>query len=239
MRNQLWTTKRKRSEYYKGILIHADTGVHEQAMSLLQSSVPIGARVLDLGCGAGAFSQRLADQGYSVVALDVDREKWIPKDIPFFQLDVDLGISGSVPDKYDAVCCLEVIEHVENPWNLLREVHKVVRPGGHLLISTPNIASFLSRALFLVTGKFHQFGDTDLSYGHISPISEFELLNIAKSTGWKALHVLPAGYLPILDFSSLHPKNQILNVLRALCFMLARGQEKRGWCLMVLFVSSQ
>ena len=47
--------------------------------------------------------------------------------------------------------------------------------GVHLLLSTPNITSFLSRALFFLTGRFHQFNNGDLSYGHINPVSAFEL----------------------------------------------------------------
>ena len=125
MRNWLINTDPKPLEYYKGILIHADTGVHAEAAQLFSKYVPGGASVLDVGAGAGAFSQRLTDLGYRVTALDIDPEKWIPRDIPFQQLNIDAGIRGSVQETYDAVCCLEVIEHVENAWNLLREIYSV------------------------------------------------------------------------------------------------------------------
>src|SRR5262245_15562494 len=123
MRNWLISTKPKQLDYYKGVLIHADEGMHAQAASLFQQYIPPGARVLDVGAGSGAFSQRLTDIGYAVTALDVDPNKWLPRDIPFVQLDIDAGIAASVRDSFDAACCLEVIEHVENPWNLLREIY--------------------------------------------------------------------------------------------------------------------
>jgi SAM-dependent methyltransferase len=212
VRNRLINTEPKEFEYYKGIQIHADTGVHEQAGGLVQKYFAAGNTVLDVGAGAGAFSQRLADLGYSVTALDVDPEKWIPKEIPFQVLNIDKGIAESVNNSYDSVCCLEVIEHVENPWNLLREIYSVTKPGGYLLLSTPNITSFLSRALFFLTGRFHQFDDGDLSYGHID--------------------IRPGGYLPVFDLVAIRPFlwTAAFNALCALGFVLGKGY-KEGWCL--------
>lgn len=232
MRNRLINTEPKEFEYYKGIQIHADTGVHEQAGGLVQKYFAAGNTVLDVGAGAGAFSQRLADLGYSVTALDVDPEKWIPKEIPFQVLNIDKGIAESVDNSYDSVCCLEVIEHVENPWNLLREIYSVTKPGGYLLLSTPNITSFLSRALFFLTGRFHQFNDGDLSYGHINPVSAFELQHAATQVGWQLIDIRPGGYLPVFDLVAIRPFlwTAAFNALCALGFVLGKGY-KEGWCL--------
>ena len=65
MRNWLINTEKKETEFYKGIQMHADTGMHEQAAALFRRHVPAGSTVLDVG--AGAFSQRLRDLGYRVV----------------------------------------------------------------------------------------------------------------------------------------------------------------------------
>jgi len=232
VRNWLINTESKELQYYKGILIHADIGVHEQGAEIFTKYVPKGQRVLDVGAGAGAFSQRLADLGYRVTALDVDPEKWIPADIPFMQLEIDAGIAASVQDTFDAVCCLEVIEHVENPWNLLREIYSVVRPGGYLLLSTPNITSFLSRGIFFLSGRFHQFDDGDLSYGHISPISSFELEYAARKCGWEVLEITGGGSLSVFDFTTLRPIKWTvaLNFLRGFAYVVGKGHQK-GWCL--------
>jgi SAM-dependent methyltransferase len=188
--------------------------------------------VLDVGAGAGAFSQRLVDQGYRVTALDVDPEKWVPKDIPFLQLNIDAGIAASVQDVFDAACCLEVVEHIENPWNLLREIHRVVKPGGFLLLSTPNITSFLSRSTFFLTGRFHQFEEADHAYGHISPISAFELEYAARQSGWDVVDIAPGGSLSVFDVRELRPIawTLALNVLSGLAYAIGKG-HKKGWCL--------
>jgi len=230
MRNWLINTEPKRPEYYEGLLIHADTGMHDQAMALFRQYVPAGSSVLDIGAGAGAFSRRLKNATYAVTALDVDPDKWLSKDIRFVRLDIDAGIAASIGERMDAACCLEVIEHVENPWNLLREAAAVLKPHGRLILSTPNVTSFLSRLIFLRTGQFHQFRDADLSYGHISPITPFELTTIASRLGWRILEIRPGGYLPVFDLATMRPKTLVLDVLRGLAYLVARN-HKRGWCL--------
>ena len=232
MRNRLINTEPKSIQYYKGIQVHADTGVHEQAAELVKKYFHTNDHVLDVGAGAGALSQRLSDLGYAVTALDIDPQKWIPKDIPFLTLDIDKGIAASVGNSYDCVCCLEVIEHVENPWNLLREIYSVTKPGGYALISTPNITSFCSRALFFLTGRFHQFNDDDLSYGHISPINAFELQHAATTVGWEVVEIKGGGYLPVFNLVVIKPLlwTFAYNFLCALGFLVSKGY-KDGWCL--------
>ena len=80
----------------------------------------------------------------------------------------------------------------------------MTKPGGLILITTPNTTSWLSRLIFLISGRFHQFSDGDLSYGHISPITPWELNMIMSDSGVDNITVAPAGTLPPIYITGLN-----------------------------------
>jgi hypothetical protein len=84
----------------------------------------------------------------------------------------------------------------------------------------------------LRSGEFHQFREPDLAYGHINPVTCFELNVIAQRVGWRILDISPGGYLPVLDLTSYRPEAVAMNLLRALAYVVARG-HKDGWVLIV------
>jgi 2-polyprenyl-3-methyl-5-hydroxy-6-metoxy-1,4-benzoquinol methylase len=184
VRNWLVNTESTAVEQYREATIHAHPGLHQELAEIFARHVSVGAHVLDVGAGAGAFSLRLRDLGYEVEALDVDPSKWTASDIPFRILDLNQGLAASVTDRYDAVCCCEVIEHVENPWALMRDLYQVLKPGGVALVSTPHVTNFVSRLMFLVTGHLCGFEPaTARSMGHINPIQPYEMREIIDRLG--------------------------------------------------------
>ncbi|MDZ4345381.1 MAG: class I SAM-dependent methyltransferase, partial [Candidatus Binatia bacterium] len=111
-----------------------------------------GKRALDLSPGDGATSRLLASLGYTVVVTDYDRPPPLTKEIARVG-GVDLNHflpfqSGT----FDAVDLVEVIEHIENQPQLIREIGRVLKPDGRVLISTPNVLNVFSRVRFLFTG---------------------------------------------------------------------------------------
>jgi 2-polyprenyl-3-methyl-5-hydroxy-6-metoxy-1,4-benzoquinol methylase len=108
-----------------------------------------GARLLDVGCGNGIFAARMRDLGWTVSGVEPDADAAaLARDA--FGLDVHTGTleDARLPAAgYDAVTLNHVIEHVPDPQATLLECRRVLRPGGRLVIITPNIAS-LGRRLF-------------------------------------------------------------------------------------------
>ncbi len=111
-----------------------------------------GRKMLDLSCGDGDTAQLLAKLGYSVVATDYCAPLLMPRGI---ERVAGVDLNRYLPfraESFDAVDLVEVIEHIENQPQLIREIARVLRPGGALLISTPNILNVFSRLRFLFTG---------------------------------------------------------------------------------------
>lgn len=234
MQNPLITTQPKSVGYYKGLLIHADPALHEQMLEVFRQYVPEGSSVLDLGAGAGAFSLRLHDNGYRVTGLDACRDEWTLEHVPFVQADLNRSVADVLPGPFDAVCCQEVIEHVENPWQLVRQMGELVKPGGVVVVSTPNVTSFYSRIVYLLRGRFPQFTEESLTYGHINPINAFEMCTIAERSGFEVLEVRAAGYLPVFDFSSIGLRSLAVNALRGVVRLFARGHKNGTVLIFVL-----
>jgi SAM-dependent methyltransferase len=158
---------------YAGVPEFAVPGLHERLFDRLQNLAPSGSAVVDLASGAGAWAKRLLDQGYEVTACDIH-----PEVCAVHCLGVDLNepFSELLPSGVDVVTCIEMLEHVENPRHVLREAFKLLRPGGVLLLSTPNASGLHSRVKFLMTGKFAQFDEEQYDLiGHIRPITHWEL----------------------------------------------------------------
>jgi SAM-dependent methyltransferase len=110
---------------------------------ILQDMPPSGARVLEAGCGVGQYVVLLRERGYRAVGVDwgVDPLRagraWTPA-TPLSAMDLrELGFRASA---FDAYLSLGVVEHdPDGPGTILREAHRVLRPGGMLILSVPYV----------------------------------------------------------------------------------------------------
>src|ERR671924_2126867 len=111
-----------------------------------------GKRLLDLSCGEGATAHMLSDGGAFVVATEIGRIVGLGEGI----LCVAGGdLNDPLPFKsacFDGINLTEVIEHIEHQAQLIREMSRVVKEHGVVVISTPNVLNVLSRLRFLFTG---------------------------------------------------------------------------------------
>lgn len=149
----------------------AAPGVHEVALALVRKYVQPPARVVELCAGEGAFALRLIQEGYFVVASDINLHGFAVPQVPFHALDLERPFAEKLgPGLYDCAVALEAIEHLENPWLFLRECRGLLKTGGILVLSSPNVECLLSRIIFLVTGGLLTFDRTMQRPDHITPI---------------------------------------------------------------------
>ena len=107
-------------------------------------------------------------------------------------------------ERFDVFVCIEAIEHLENPWFLVREANRVLKPGGVFLVTTPNVLSIKSRVSYLVNGypNYFHFGvnlepgrGEELPIGHINPVGFLELRHILARNGFHVETVVTNRYV--------------------------------------------
>src|SRR5215470_15280717 len=127
--------------------------------SILQSVAEVWATelgpnksVLDLSCGGGATAKMLSNCGFRTVATEY-------RSPPFLSDSIDrvggVNLNENLPfrdESFDGVNLVEVIEHVEHQAQLIREMARVVKTNGVIVVSTPNVLNVFSRLRFLFTG---------------------------------------------------------------------------------------
>jgi 2-polyprenyl-3-methyl-5-hydroxy-6-metoxy-1,4-benzoquinol methylase len=118
-------------------------------LQLIRQAAPAGARLLDIGAAQGNFSLLLAELGYDVTWNDLREEL-----CGYVRLKHERGMlrfaPGNAfelcfPHKFDAVLVTEIIEHVAHPDEFLSQVATLVRPGGYIVLTTPNGAYFRNK----------------------------------------------------------------------------------------------
>lgn len=225
-------------EYYKDILIKANKGLHEDIFVQISKVLPRGSKILDFGCGEGALSLRLKDNGYDVVAVDMNKEDFKPSNIEFIQLDFNNSIAvkeftDKYREKFDLVLGIEVIEHLHNPWAYIANLKEFVKPNGFILVTTPNITSWLSRLKFLFTGVLHSFSDHDVrTSGHITPIHESLLKLIFNYENVELCTIKSVGTLPKI-WLAFSPVHTTYNILSLILRPFVKGRYD-GYCILAL-----
>lgn len=170
----------------------------ETVFKLLDESVDWkSARIADVGAGRGAFSLLLSDFLHSQ-QLDPRQHVFpcdlIPASFEIAELECRrTGARGELPFEdasFDAAVSIEVIEHVEDQFAFLRELVRITKPGGRIVVTTPNTLQMVSRVRTLTTGFPTLFDPLPLAVhdprrcgGHIHPISPYFLAYAALRAG--------------------------------------------------------
>lgn len=149
-------------------------------------------KILDIPAGSGLLGHRLRELGHVVVNADINREK---PDFIFADMNDNLPFADG---EFDAVSCMEGIEHTIEPMMLIKELCRITKSGGKIILSTPNIQNIYSRLKFMCLGYFFLFSpwgglqysiDEKKDRGHISPLSYLQLRYFFQLRGAKLVDV--------------------------------------------------
>lgn len=155
-------------------------------------------KILDAGAGHGAFTQKLHKRGYETAACDLHPELFQVEGVECRPADLTTQLPWDA-ESFDGVIALEVVEHLDGVFPFFREVHRVLKPGGFFLFTTPNILSLKSRFRFLLSGYFYAFPPLsedarNAITQHINPLSyEFYDFRL-RSSGFSVQEVMIDKY---------------------------------------------
>ncbi len=165
-------------------------------------------RILDVGCGDGAATALLADRahGHTVVGADWSQmalERARARGMTLVRATLDGGGLPVADRALDVVVFSEVIEHLVDTDAALDELVRVLRPGGSLLLSTPNLAAWFNRGL-LLAGVQPVFSEVSLRriygrpgrevVGHLRLFTRAALLGLLRGHGLDIVAVRGAAY---------------------------------------------
>jgi 2-polyprenyl-3-methyl-5-hydroxy-6-metoxy-1,4-benzoquinol methylase len=200
-----------------GLPVYACIKTHDKATEIFAGWGRRGL-VLDVAAGSGAFALRLHGLGYTVEACDLYPDRFLAPDIPVRYADVSERLPYD-EGHFDFVSCLEGVEHLEDQFAFIRECWRVLRPGGRLLLSTPNVLGLASRWRYFWTG-FFPLATRPMNEHHKAPVHDhihlltyYELRYILRTTGFEVdgvttdrirkFGLLHAWAYPIVCFATL------------------------------------
>jgi len=171
-----------------------------------------GELIVDLGCGDGSWLDRIAPRYRTAIGVDINRAPIDerpsgPDDWQFIHADLDAALPFD-DGVADAVRANQVIEHVREPAALLTEARRILRPGGLLVVTTPNVryVSHLIRLIVLGRGPMTSAHEPGASHawddGHCHYFTPGDLRRIARSSGFESIGmaalIAPTGRLQLI-----------------------------------------
>jgi len=168
-----------------------------------------GANVLDVGCGGGLLAESLARAGSKVTAIDL--APGMVETARLHALDSGLTIDYRVeaaeqllksPGKFDVVTCMEMLEHVPEPADTLDVLGKLVRPGGHVFISTIN-RNFRSFALAIVGAEYVANLVPRGTHEYERLLKPSEVARFARAAGLEVMDIAGLQYDPLREQCTL------------------------------------
>lgn len=151
-----------------------------------------GEKVLDLGCGDGAVAEYLQEKiGVNIVGADISEDavkKSRKRGIDARLIDIEKGKLPFAAKSFDVIFWGDNIEHLFDPESILKEIRRVLKPNGRLVLSCPNMAYWRYRIFYFLNG---QLPDTEWTgykpwaWSHIRFFNASILKNLLEINGFK------------------------------------------------------
>ena len=161
---------------------HQNGGQTNQRRKIISQWIPKNSKkILDIGCNDGSENLEFLRKGLDVYGVDISKEavrRAIRVGVKARVLDIATQDIPYPPNTFDVVIAGEIIEHLIDTDKFLEKIYRVLKPGGKLVVTTPNLASF-GRRLMLLLGK-NPFIETSLkqSVGGSAPVGHIRYFTV-------------------------------------------------------------
>jgi SAM-dependent methyltransferase len=157
-----------------------------------------GLRVLEIGCGAGATLRFLKETGRCSVAKGVE---YVPQQAALAREFVDEVVAGDVeqmtlpfaPGSFDVLLCLDVLEHLRDPWSALDRLRALLQPGGCVIASLPNVRFIGVSGALLFAGRWNYTDFGTLDRTHLRFFVRETAVSLFQDRGFDVERVLCTG----------------------------------------------
>jgi len=174
--------------------------IFRERIFYLKQFLPPGSSILDFGCGQGIFVKIAKKFGYQVFGYDID-----PK------ATADFYSLKEIPNHFfDAVVCFDVIEHVDNPQKILKNIRQKLKPNGLLFLTTPNRLGLAGR---IIKNKF--WGLVPQGHKNVFTLSQME--GFLKTAGFKIIEA-KTNLIAWWYFTKINWLNRLINKIVYLVF---------------------
>ncbi len=161
------------------------SAVYQMVVAAIAARGNRGGTLIDVGCGTAQLFPRVRSLCEQYIGVDIVRYEGFPESARFVFANLDEAHSIGLPDEAaEVVVSVETIEHLENPRAFMRELLRLAKPGGLVVVTTPNQLSWLGLMTLIVKGQFNQFQEAPGLYpAHITPLLEVDLIRIGRECG--------------------------------------------------------
>lgn len=166
--------------------------IYRLVARVLRESEPRAGTLIDVGCGRGGLAAALEGLFERYVGCDLVAYEGFPQGpkVSFVQADLNRVPLPLETGSADVVAAVEIIEHLENPRAFMRELVRLARPGGLVVVTTPNQLSLLSKLTLVTKNEFNAFqASAGLYPAHITALLEQDLRHIAAESGLERVEV--------------------------------------------------
>ena len=180
----------------------SEAAIYEMVANALRHSEVNDGVLLDVGCGSGNLYPYVCDRLSSYIGVDLVRYDGFPAGVDWVEANLEQLPLPLASECADVVAAVETIEHLENPRAFIRELTRLTRPGGTVVVTTPNQLSMLSKVTLVLKNRFSAFQDVHYP-AHVTALLEVDLIRIGDACGLRELAISysNSGRIP---FTPLH-----------------------------------